>query len=593
MKYYLRYSFLLLLLAGMVAFAGCEDARFDVENPNDPDRERALQQDSDLESVLSGGYVSLFEGTYESFYTPGPHLHGWADALSTTNAFAGFWNVTTNEPSPGTKPQFPNDLTAENVSIAEGPYDGLNAAVSSANDVLRELEIERPDTPMRIDGEDVTARTRAGAYFLRGLAYGYLANIFDRALITTQEFDAEEELDDLEFQEYPEVMNQAINDLETARDIAQNNSFTLPNFLPFSQDMTSARLVEVANAFEARFRVSQPRTPAEADDIDWNRVLTLAQNGIDDDLVLELDGQSWFSIWTGLTGIHWYYRVDNRIIQKMAAHHGEEDYPIKYPADDAGSAIHPAKTLDQEGEGDARLCPAEGDEISGSGKEKGYFDPDDTCWFVYDTNQSFYTLPRGPTLQSNYYFSAPYIYEQWDRQPTYAGPYPIMRGDELDLLEAEAEIRANGNVGAARTIVNNGSRVNVGELPELESDATEDEVLEAIQYERDIQLYRTGIGLQYFDMRRLGKLQTGTPLHMPVPAPELQTVEVDLYTFGGEAAAGEPGTASGDDAWCDDFPAGCEGPFGPYVNETFDADSFSKDALEGTSSPEPPRARSY
>jgi hypothetical protein len=581
-------------LAGTVALTGCEDSRFDVENPNDPDRERALQDDADLQAVLSGGYVSWWEGVHENYYegdwySPAPHLHGWGDALSSTNAYSGFWNVATNEPTPGTKPQFPNTLSAENVGILEGPYNGLNSAVSSANDVLREIEIERPDRPLRIDGEDVTQRTRAGAYLLRGLSYGYLANIYDQAFITTQEFDAEEDLEDLEFQDYSEVLDQAISDLGQAREIAENNSFTLPDVLPFSQAMTASRLERVASSYEARFRVSQPRTPAEAENINWGTVSSLAENGIEEDLVLELDGDQFFSIWTGLTGIHWYFRVDNRIIQKMAAQHGEDDYPIKYPADDAGAAIDPAKSMAQAGEGDARLCPAEGDEISGSGKEKDYFDPDGTCWFVYDTDQSYFTLPRGPTLQSNYYFSRPDIYEQWDRNPTYQGPSPIFLAEENDLMEAEAAIRSNGDVATARSIVNEGSRVEVGELDPLPSDATQDEVLEAIQYERDIQLYRTGTGLQYFDMRRLGKLQTGTPLHMPVPAPELQTVQVDLYTFGGASNAGQPGTASGDNAWCEEFDAGCDGSYGPYENETFEEPENANS--QGRTSPTPSKAR--
>jgi len=587
MRSYFRYNLILLFLAGAMVLTGCQDSQFDVENPNDPNQERALQDDADLQSVLEGGYVSWWEGTYESFYAPGPHLHGWADALSTTNAFAGFWNVTTNEPEPGTKPRFPNTLTAENVTISEQPYSNLNAAVSSANDVLRQIEIVRPDRPLRIDGEDVTERTRAGAYLLRGLSYGYLANMYDKAFVTTQEFDPEEDLEDLDFSEYDVVLEQAISDLESAREIAQNNAFTLPNVLPFSQAMTQTRLENVASAFEARFRVSQPRTSAEANEIDWVRISTLAENGVTEDLIMENDGSQFFSIWTGLTGIHWYYRVDNRIIQKMAAQHGEADYPIKYPADDAGAAIDPAKSIAQQGEGDARLCPAEGDELSGSGKEKDYFDPDGLCWFVYDTNQSFFTLPRGPRLQSNYYFSRPDIYQQWDRPPFYEGPMPILLSEEMDLLRAEAAIRADGDDGTARSIINSGSRVNVGDLDPLPGDASQEEILDAIQYERDIQLYRTGIGLQYFDMRRLGKLQTGTPLHMPVPAPELQTVEEPLYTFGGASNAGDPGTASGDNAWCEEFEAGCDGPYGPYVNESFDEpESSSKETRSAPISPE-------
>jgi hypothetical protein len=46
-----------------------------------------------------------------------------------------------------------------------------------------------------------------------------------------------------------------------------------------------------------------------------------------------------------------------------------------------------------------------------------------------------------------------------------------------------------------------------------------------------------------------------------VPATELQTVGAELYTFGGVGSAGEPGTASGDNAWCDQGDLSCDGPF--------------------------------
>lgn len=552
MRSLIRYkAFLLTLLIGTLAITGCSEDLLNVQNKNAPDRERALADASDLVSVLRGGYTSFWSGTYENtpFAVSAPHLHGWGDAMTTTNAFAGFWTVATDEP----RPEFQNTLTFADLAIVEEPWQELNSAVSSSNDVIREIEVN--DFDIIIDNTDRTQRTLAAAYLLRGLAYGHLANLFNQAYITTEEFDPEEDLADLEFSPYPDVLSQAQSDFEQARQIAQNNSFTLPNVLPFSQAVTSDRLIRLANSFEARHIVSNPRTPDEASNIDWENVRTLARNGLETDLVMDLDGNEWFNNWQYVSGLYWYWRVDNRLVQKMAAQHGV-DYPIKYPADQAGTGIDPAKTFDQQGEGDARLCPAAGDEFEGSGVgtavELG-------CWFVYDTDQSFFREARGPTLQSNYWYARDFILEQWFNSPFAAGPGPIFLAEENRLMEAEAEIRL-GNIGAAADIINNGSRVNVGELEPVPTD-DEEAVREAIYYERDIQLYRTGLGLPYFDLRRRGMLQAGTPLHMPVPATELQTIQQELYTFGGVSNAGQPGTASGDNAWCDQGDFSCDGPF--------------------------------
>lgn len=552
MRSLIRYKILfVVLLIGALGVTGCSDQQFNVKNNNAPDRERALTDASDLVSVLRGGYTSFWSGTYENtpFAVSAPHLHGWGDAMTTTNAFSGFWTVATDEP----RPEFQNTLTFADLAIVEEPWQELNSAVSSSNDVIREIQVN--DFDVVVDGDDRTQRTLAAAYFLRGLSYGHLANLFNQAYITTEEFDPEEDLADLEFSPYPEVLSQARSDFEQARQIAQNNTFTLPDVLPWSQAVTSERLVRLANSFEARHIVSNPRTPDEAANIDWNSVRDLAREGITQDLVMDLDGNEWFNNWQYVSGLYWYWRVDNRLVQKMAAQHGV-DYPIKYPADQAGTAIDPAKTFAQQGEGDARLCPASGDEFEGSGvgtaAELG-------CWFVYDTDQSFFREARGPKLQSNYWYARDFILEQWFNAPFAAGPGPILLAEENRLMEAEAEMRL-GNTGAAAEIVNSGSRVNVGELDPVPSDDAE-AVRKAIYYERDIQLYRTGLGLPYFDLRRRGMLQAGTPLHMPVPATELQTIQQELYTFGGASNAGQPGTASGDNAWCSQGDFSCDGPF--------------------------------
>ena len=54
-----------------------------------------------------------------------------------------------------------------------------------------------------------------------------------------------------------------------------------------------------------------------------------------------------------------------------------------------------------------------------------------------------------------------------------------------------------------------------------------------LKYEKGLECLQTGFGLEYFDNRGWGDLPTGTPLHAPVPAEELEVLQLDLYTHGG------------------------------------------------------------
>ncbi|MBK6979272.1 MAG: hypothetical protein IPH28_21080 [Cytophagaceae bacterium] len=57
----------------------------------------------------------------------------------------------------------------------------------------------------------------------------------------------------------------------------------------------------------------------------------------------------------------------------------------------------------------------------------------------------------------------------------------------------------------------------------------------------------TGVGLQFFEMRKLNLLQKGTPLHLPLPAKTLETFGESLpyYTYGTEAKADGINTSNG------------------------------------------------
>jgi hypothetical protein len=92
------------------------------------------------------------------------------------------------------------------------------------------------------------------------------------------------------------------------------------------------------------------------------------------------------------------------------------------------------------------------------------------------------------------------------------------------------------------------------------------ELLAAIFYERDVELFDTGAGQAWFDRRRIdlnlvynglpigntwgfrggSNLQLGTPRHLPLPAKELETLAIKVYTYGGappNPACGEIATS--------------------------------------------------
>ena len=52
------------------------------------------------------------------------------------------------------------------------------------------------------------------------------------------------------------------------------------------------------------------------------------------------------------------------------------------------------------------------------------------------------------------------------------------------------------------------------------------------QYEKNLDLVGTSSGLQYTDQRSWTNLPSGTPLHWPVPAKDLQTLQLEIYSHG-------------------------------------------------------------
>src|SRR5262249_51931695 len=134
-----------------------------------------------------------------------------------------------------------------------------------------------------------------------------------------------------------------------------------------------------------------------------------------------------------------------------------------------------------------------------------------------------------------------------------------------DLLAAEGYLRT-GNVAAAAAKIDL-SRVANGALPALTGAVTSatqavpggascvpqvptgsgtvacGNILEAMKYDKRMEVAYSSFGLFWMDSRRWGDLVEGTPLEFPVPYQEMQTRQKPFYLLGpGFGSAATKGT---------------------------------------------------
>jgi len=499
MKIKTYVTLLLFLCAGL--FTSCAD--LEVKNLNDPDLQRVLETPEDYRELLAGGYNSWWRGSHAN-RLPFAHFDAWADVNTTTNNYQIYYDMGTREP----RQRIDNDPASDGYLSMGTPWSHLNSAVSIANDIINFVEVN--GNSIVIDGNDDTMMMLTMAYLLRGLSRGYLANFFDQAYIIGVT------IDDLRFRPYTEVLEAAIDDLDTAIEMAQANNFTTFRFLS-DVSMDNQQIAQFASTQAAKFIISNGRSSGHYNQQVWQRVVNYASNGYPDHLIIEGTGTAvagWRHEYQRQSGLDWYWKADLRIINML-----DPSYPAKYPI----WAAENARPIPRAQSEDARL---ESD-------------------FTYDPwNLHRFVTARGPQLQSVYYYSR---YEDLYINNGF-GEIVVFLRDNIDMMLAEAYMHL-GQKQQAINLVNAGSRTTRGNLPPIPNNASNDEVFDAIFYEVEIECQRTWVGYQYFMMRRRDMLQAGTPLHLPVPFEELQMMELPVYTFGGTNFTHEEGTADGANAW--------------------------------------------
>lgn len=502
-----------LLALSLAAYWGCQS--LDTQNLNAPDTERALATPSDVESLVGGSFFQWFL-VHNQWGIE--HLGVTADALT-----CSWGNYSMKDMSSEPRTAFNNSTSYTYINAITLPWDRCYSAISAAYDGLRQIEVEGLQMPT----EARTHRARAFAKLVQGLAHGYLASFFDQAFVLEEDVDINEPGLTLPLLPYQDVMAAAVAQLEEAVDLLENGpAFETREGWINGVILNNQQLAQVAHSYLARYMAQVARTPEERAAVDWSKVRSHAEQGVTAPLAPHGDGgfswfhsQQWFHNDRGLS----WARLDYKMIGGSDKSNGYQNW-LDTPV--AQRQEFTMDTDDQRLNGIKVFSPVVGDSVDG-GIYAGEWGP------------SPFRAIRGIYHFSRYGY---YRYEEFAQGGNVA-PMPLFLPVENDFLIAEAMLWSGDAAGAAQIIDNtrvaNGGYPSaagapIGNVTDPRSPLEGSSLWAMLKYEKHLECLMTGAGLEFFDNRGWGDLVTGTPLHMPVPARELEVLQLDIYSHGGD-----------------------------------------------------------
>jgi len=484
MKRNKTYITLVGTLLIVMSLWGCQKDRLDVENLNQPDRDRVMANPNDLLGIAAGLYQEWFSLGHSSSNGPAMPLLVMSDHQTCSWGNFGMRDLS-SEP----RAAWNNSPTYDNKANFQNFVESRMSVISQVNDIFSQVIVK--GIKIGENGKD-NDMVLAWGYFARAISYGQIAMVFDKSIVVT-----ETDISSVELKSYKDVLAQAISDFDNALTFC-NSTFTTPSVWFAGKELTNTELKSMINAYAARYMVLSSRNKLENDANDWAKIKTYAENGLDFDVSIMTDANLWYSSYIGQSHSPTWLHTDMRIINLM-----DPNYPKRYSLDGTPPSPKFATTAD------ARLAT--------------YFKKVESCGFRPE---------RGYYHFSHYKYSVySYTYDNWLNGLVYD-----YKQTENDLYLAEALLRTGGSKATVVSLINK-TRVNNGDLPDLTGTESDTELFDAIFYERALEIVYTGVGIEFCDMRRRDMLQTGTPLHFPVPGAHLETLGLPVYTYGGVANA--------------------------------------------------------
>jgi starch-binding outer membrane protein, SusD/RagB family len=508
-------------LAGAALLFGAGCAELDVTNPNNPTRAEVFARPTDVENLIGSTYLGWWQAVKLDFPNPalsvlaGHHTASWGN-------FAMF--------DVGRIPReaISNSTAYTYAGLTQIPWTRSYGAANSLYNALQALDGTGRPTPMVIEGDaNRTRRARAFAKFVQGLVHANVATLYDRGFILdeTQALP----LSGAELKPAAEVGAFAIRALEQCVELsAQPFNAPTPTDWINGVTLTNDQLRRLCASYIVRYIPAMARSPQERRNADWAKVMQYSapEFRIQADFAPIGDGNFWWE----REKSHMYF----------PGSWGRTSYYTVGPADTTGAfqAWHAAganATQFQIRTPDRRVT-AEGNP-QGQGTDFRFHA---TCPF---------NAARG------LFFCSHYSHHPFDYFADFTGPMTELPVREVLLTRAEGHFYRNELQQAAEIV--NQTRVARGSLaaattqgapgpatscvPQRRTERGCGDLLEAIKYERRIELYAR-CGPRYFtDARGWGELLPGSPLHLPIPERELLVLGLPVYTFGGQP--GQPGSA--------------------------------------------------
>jgi len=469
----------------MIIFLASSCADLAVENENEPDRENVMAEGEDVESLVGSTYLTFWQAT-QALNMPIP-FSTLGDELTSQ---WGNWDMGTWAREP--REEYENATTSSYYQMTATPWFGFYECISTAVDGLQVMA-----GGLNIgDNNQDAARLEAFCRYMLGLSHGYLALIFDKAFIVDENTDLNSTPS---FSTYDDVAAASLGYLEECINICENNSFLIPDTWINGIEVSNDMLAQFAHSFSARILAGVARNETERAAVNWSEVMSHADAGITEEMILEMDGNYWYDGMKYFGSREDWMKADYFTIGHADTSGVFETWAAAEPADRQPFIIHTT---------DLRIAGP--DSTTAPGTDFQYFD----------------TFPF-EGYRGSYYGSIRY-FDHFANIAT--GPVSCFNPAELRLLRAEGLYRQNDLDGAAAII--NETRTTRGGLPPI--DGSNPDLWELLKYEKRIEIFITTGGLMYFERRGWGELGTGAPLQFPVPAGELEVLQLDNYTFGGE-----------------------------------------------------------
>lgn len=501
----MKKAYSLIGAAGAVLFvSACNN--LDVTNPNQPDVARALSSPSDVQSLAQSTVRSWYMTTVSAGPDDNgdltPYHFGSVTSDVTSGNFGNFGMRFNN-----LEPRIPygNNSAGGDRAVTETPWNYNYGTIGATNDVLRALK-----GGLSLGSADITEQYKQEAEFSQAASFTYLAMEFDQAFVVTEDNDPVTNPPSLV--PHAEVRDSALRMWNTLIAASAGKSYTYAlTDLPLKDGaLTSVRINRIANTMAAMLLAYSPRNATQSASVDWAAVAGYADKGIGTgsagapfDIVVVTDRNTWWSYVAAYGDQQDWIRMDHRVINRM------------------NPAMPPRFGFNLSGAPDATIPP------QGTSADARY-----TTDFAYKS-PPIGDPARGIYMQSVFYHKR-YEFTAESQPGGYTGPVPYMLAAESDLIHAEALIRmAGGNMVTAAQLINN-TRVGRGGLPAATGAEGAPALLSMISYERDVELVNTSGTTLYWRRSITDQpLQAGTVCQLPIPAKELETLGLPIYTFGG------------------------------------------------------------